>query len=244
MAKKAFKGRVVLAGKVTGKATVSRHPFNTSGSYMENMFAGRTDAAPCTDASNKELLGKDLSNMILCTTTTVGSTMGGMCLMGMKAIGVGPEALLLLLEHGQALFQVAGEQTLHGAAVKADDLGQHIGSEQGLAPGLLLQHDLHQHRAGEVVAAVGVPHPQAHPGQHQLAHVRQGDVTARLGVVEAAIGVLLDQSHGIHGVGTWRYGVTGVYLKTAVSRQPCGAPPLPTADRGTPGVLNTYAGRR
>jgi predicted aconitase with swiveling domain len=94
MSKKTFRGRVVLAGEVTGTATVSRQPFNTSGSYFENMFAGRTDGAPCTDASNKELYGKDLSGAILCTPTTVGSTMGGICLMGMKAIGVGPEALL------------------------------------------------------------------------------------------------------------------------------------------------------
>ena len=94
MAKKSFKGRPVLAGDLTGTATVSRQAFNTSGSYMENMFAGRTDSAPCTDASNKELFGKDLSGAILCIPTTVGSTMGGMCLMGMKAIGVGPEALL------------------------------------------------------------------------------------------------------------------------------------------------------
>ena len=94
MAKKTFSGRVVLPGKVSGKATVSRQAFNTSGSYQENMFAGRTDSAPCTDSSNKELFQKDLSGAILCTTTTVGSTMGGMCLMGMKAIGVGPQALL------------------------------------------------------------------------------------------------------------------------------------------------------
>ena len=94
MAKQTFKGRVVLAGEVAGKATVSKQPFNTSGSYMENMFAGRTDSAPCTDASNKELFGKDISGAILCIPTTVGSTMGGMSLMGMKAIGVGPEALL------------------------------------------------------------------------------------------------------------------------------------------------------
>ena len=91
---KTFKGRVVLPGEVTGKATVSRQAFNTSGSYFENMFAGRTDAAPCSDASNEELFGKDLAGMILCTPTTVGSTMGGMTLMGMKAIGVGPQALL------------------------------------------------------------------------------------------------------------------------------------------------------
>ena len=94
MAKKTFKGRVVLAGEISGQATVSRQPFNTSGSYQENMFAGRTDAAPCTDSSNKELYQKDLSGAILCTPTTVGSTMGGMCLMGMKTIGVGPKALL------------------------------------------------------------------------------------------------------------------------------------------------------
>jgi predicted aconitase with swiveling domain len=94
MAKKTFKGRPVLPGDITGTATVSRQPFNTSGSYMENMFAGRTDSAPCTDASNKELFGKDLSGAILCIPTTVGSTMGGMALMGMKEIGVGPEALL------------------------------------------------------------------------------------------------------------------------------------------------------
>ncbi|MHC4957683.1 MAG: aconitase X swivel domain-containing protein [Planctomycetota bacterium] len=94
MAKKTFRGRVVLPGKVTGKATLSKQPFNTSGSYQENMFAGRTDSAPCTDSSNKALYGKDLSDAILCTPTTVGSTMGGMCLMGMKSIGVGPRALL------------------------------------------------------------------------------------------------------------------------------------------------------
>jgi predicted aconitase with swiveling domain len=94
MAKKTFKGRVVLTGEVSGTATVSRQAFNTSGSYLENMFAGRTDSAPCTDASNKELFGKDLSGAILCIPTTVGSTMGGMALMGMKEIGVGPEALL------------------------------------------------------------------------------------------------------------------------------------------------------
>ena len=94
MSTKTFRGRVVLAGEVSGTATVSRQPFNTSGSYFENMFAGRTDAAPCTDASNKELFGKDLTDVILCTPTTVGSTMGGMTLMGMKDIGVGPRALL------------------------------------------------------------------------------------------------------------------------------------------------------
>ena len=94
MSKKTFRGRVVLPGEVSGKATVSRHPFNTTGSYYDNCFAGKTDSAPCTDINNKELYGKELSGAILCLSTTIGSTTGGMCLMGMKAIGVGPEALL------------------------------------------------------------------------------------------------------------------------------------------------------
>jgi predicted aconitase with swiveling domain len=94
MAKKSFHGRPVLPGNLTGTATVSRQAFNTSASYFENMFGGRTDAAPCTDSNNKDLHGKDLSNMILCTTQTVGSTLGGCTLMGMKEVGVGPQALL------------------------------------------------------------------------------------------------------------------------------------------------------
>jgi predicted aconitase with swiveling domain len=94
MAKKTFNGRAILPGELTGTATVSRQAFNTSASYFENMFGGRTDAAPCTDANNKDLYGKDMSNMILCTTQTVGSTLGGCTIMGMKEVGVGPQALL------------------------------------------------------------------------------------------------------------------------------------------------------
>lgn len=94
MTKRTFKGRVVLSGSVSGSATVSRQPFNTTASYFENMLAGRRDSAPCTDSNNAELFRRDLSGMILCTPTTVGSTMGGMVLMGMKQVGVGPQALL------------------------------------------------------------------------------------------------------------------------------------------------------
>lgn len=93
MAKK-FKGRPVLAGDLKGKALVSKQAFNTTASYLENMFAGETDSAPCTDSGNKELYKKDLNGAIICTTETVGSTMGGGCFMGMAEIGVGPKALL------------------------------------------------------------------------------------------------------------------------------------------------------
>jgi predicted aconitase with swiveling domain len=93
MAKK-FKGRPLLPGNLDGKALASKQPFNTTGSYLENLFAGRKDSAPCTDPNNKEFYKKDLKDAIICTTTTVGSSLGGAALMGVGSLGVGPKALL------------------------------------------------------------------------------------------------------------------------------------------------------
>lgn len=94
MAKKTFKGRPLLPGELKGKATVSKQPFNTSGSYFDNMFAGVTDKAICTDSDNKELFQKDITNCILCTPQTIGSSFAGATIMGVKEMGVGPNAML------------------------------------------------------------------------------------------------------------------------------------------------------
>jgi len=94
MAKKTFQGRPLLPGKLKGKALVSKQPFNTTNSYLKNMFAGETKTAPCTDSSNKELYEKDLKGAIICTPQTVGSTMGAGCIMGMNDLGVGAKAFL------------------------------------------------------------------------------------------------------------------------------------------------------
>ena len=91
---KTFKGRAILPGNLKGEALVSKQAFNTTASYLENMFAGRTDSAPCTDPTNKELYKKDMAGKILCTTQTVGSTMGAGCIMGMNDLKVGFTAML------------------------------------------------------------------------------------------------------------------------------------------------------
>ena len=91
---KTFKGRPLLPGTLEGEALVSKQAFNTTASYLENMFAGRTDSAPCTDVNNKELYKKDLAGALLCTMQTVGSTMGAGALMGMNDLGVGFKAML------------------------------------------------------------------------------------------------------------------------------------------------------
>ena len=94
MAKKTFKGRPVLSGKLKGKALVSKQPFNLTGSFLKNMFAGETESAPCTDSTNKELYEKDLKGAIICTSQTVGSTMGAGTIMMLSELGVEPKAFL------------------------------------------------------------------------------------------------------------------------------------------------------
>jgi predicted aconitase with swiveling domain len=94
MAKRSFKGRAVLPGKLEGKALVSKQPFNLTGSYFENMFAGNTETAPCTDANNPALFRTDMKDAIMCTSQCVGSTMGAGALMGVSELGVGLKAFL------------------------------------------------------------------------------------------------------------------------------------------------------
>ena len=89
-----FKGRPLIPGELEGEALVSKQPFNTTASYFENMFGGNTETAPCTDANNEELFGKELKGAIMCTPQTVGSTMGAGAIMGMNLLGVGFKAML------------------------------------------------------------------------------------------------------------------------------------------------------
>ena len=94
MAKKTFQGRPLLSGNLEGEVLASQQPFNTTGSYLENLFGGNTTTAPCTDPNNKDFYKKELSGAILCTTTTVGSSLGGATLMGVGSLGLGLKAML------------------------------------------------------------------------------------------------------------------------------------------------------
>ena len=94
MAKKTFQGRPVVPGKLDGKATVSKQPFNTTSSYIENVWAGNTKTAPCTDQDNKDLYKKDMTGIILCTSQCIGSSMGGGCFMAVAGMDLAPKALL------------------------------------------------------------------------------------------------------------------------------------------------------
>jgi predicted aconitase with swiveling domain len=91
---KAFQGRPVVAGDLSGKATVSKQPFNTTSSYIDNVWGGNTKTAPCTDQDNKDLYKKNLAGVILCTSQCIGSSMGGGCYMAVAGLGLAPKALL------------------------------------------------------------------------------------------------------------------------------------------------------
>ena len=91
---KTFQGRPVVAGKLSGKATVSKQPFNTTSSYVDNVWGGNTKTAPCMDQDNKDLYKKNLAGVILCTSQCIGSSMGGGCYMAVAGLGLAPKALL------------------------------------------------------------------------------------------------------------------------------------------------------
>ena len=94
MAKKTYQGRPIVPGKLDGKATVSKQPFNTTSSYLENVWAGNTKTAPCTDQDNKDLYKKDMTGILLCTSQCIGSSMGGGCFMAVAGLDLAPKALL------------------------------------------------------------------------------------------------------------------------------------------------------
>jgi hypothetical protein len=60
--------------------------------------------------------------------------------------------------------------------------------------------------ARQVLAALGVAHLEGLAGQHHGLDVGQRDVGTGLGVVETAIGVLLEHAHGGRGLGFGRCG--------------------------------------
>jgi hypothetical protein len=71
---------------------------------------------------------------------------------------------------------------LHRIAVEADDLRQHGRSEHRRAGLLLLENDLQQNGAGEVVAGLGIHDLEFLLVDHELLYVDQRDVGARLRV--------------------------------------------------------------
>jgi hypothetical protein len=81
---------------------------------------------------------------------------------------------------------------LHGLTIETDELGQHLVAEHGHAAIFLLQDDLQQHAAGDVILRLGVDNLDIHVFEHQLLYVSQSDVGTGRRIVQATVRVLLD----------------------------------------------------
>jgi predicted aconitase with swiveling domain len=88
-----FKGRVIMAGRLSGEAVVSRKGFNTLASFQKDTMAGKK-VMKCSDQNNADIFGKTLTGKILCLPKTIGSTTGGMVLQTVASMGAAPAAML------------------------------------------------------------------------------------------------------------------------------------------------------
>ena len=93
MTKKVFKGRVVVKGKASAEALVSKGGFNTLASYQHSlMFGDKT--GKCSDQNNPELYKKAMAGKALCMPQTIGSTTGGLVLYCAASMSRQPACLL------------------------------------------------------------------------------------------------------------------------------------------------------
>jgi hypothetical protein len=104
------------------------------------------------------------------------------------------------VERVDRTLEVRAHQSLHGVAVVTDDVGEHVGGEHRHPARFLLEDDLQQDRAREVIARLRVLHLEHLVPEDQVLHFRERDVRGRLGVVETAVRVLLDDARRHGGV--------------------------------------------
>ncbi len=94
MTKREFKGRVIVNGQATAEAVVTHQGFNTLASFSSLGGADSGRIVNCSDAQNKELYGKQITDMALCLPQTIGSTTGGMILFNCGRLNQLPACML------------------------------------------------------------------------------------------------------------------------------------------------------
>ena len=104
------------------------------------------------------------------------------------------EFFLLARQRVDRLLEIFRHHHLHAVAVEADQLPQERGRQQVLA-GLvfLLEDDLRQHRAGDVVAGLGVVDEEILAVLHHRREILERHIGAGAGIIEPPVGVFLDR---------------------------------------------------
>ena len=91
--RKTFRGRAILPKDVEGEALVTHTGFNTLASFYGSIRTG-AQTATCSDHTNRELFGTNLTDKILCLPKTTGSTSAGAALEKVAQMGIAPKAML------------------------------------------------------------------------------------------------------------------------------------------------------
>ena len=115
------------------------------------------------------------------------------------------EFFLLARQRVDRLFEIFRHHHLHAVAVEADQLAQERGRQQVLA-GLvfLFEDDLGQHRAGDVVAGLGVIDEEILAVLDHRGEVFERHIGAGAGIIEPPVRVFLDRG----GLVRFRHGLT------------------------------------
>lgn len=93
MAKREFKGRNIVAGKMEGEALVSKGGVNTLATFQKSILA-KKKVVQGSDQNNPDIFKKEITGKVLCLPKTIGSTTGGMVLQSAAAMGLAPAAML------------------------------------------------------------------------------------------------------------------------------------------------------
>ncbi len=122
---KQFKGRVIVPGKCSAEALVSRGGFNTLARYqMALMFGDKK--VKCGDQNNADLYKKPMLGKALCLPMTIGSTTGGMVLYTACAMGKQPACMLfsMPIDSLAASGAILGDVWTEAVMPVVDDLGE------------------------------------------------------------------------------------------------------------------------
>ncbi len=122
---KQFKGRVIVPGKCSAEALVSRGGFNTLASYQTALMFGDRKVK-CGDQNNADLYKKPMLGKALCLPMTIGSTTGGMVLYTACAMGKQPACLLfsMPIDSLAASGAILGDVWTEAVMPVVDDLGE------------------------------------------------------------------------------------------------------------------------
>lgn len=122
---KQFKGRVIVPGKCSAEALVSRGGFNTLASYQTALMFG-DKKVKCGDQNNADLYKRPMLGKALCLPMTIGSTTGGMVLYTACAMGKQPACLLfsMPIDSLAASGAILGDVWTEAVMPVVDNLGE------------------------------------------------------------------------------------------------------------------------